>query len=606
MSAPAGRQVPLTWGARLGRDGQARFRLWAPGLDALALEHDGRQAAMQRHADGWFEGVAEGAAPGQTYRFVLPDGRAVPDPAARAQADDVHGPSVLVDPGAYRWRNAGWRGRPWREAVLYEAHVGTATQAGTFAALGERLAGLADLGVTALELMPVAQFAGRRGWGYDGVLPYAPHPAYGTPDELKALVDAAHDHGLMVLLDVVYNHFGPEGNHIAAYAPDFFHPERHTPWGAAIAYERRPVRDFFVDNALYWLEEFQFDGLRFDAIDHIVDDLSERELMVEIAERVRADLPGRHIHLTTEDNRNITRLHERGPGGAVRWFTAEWNDDFHNVAHRLATGETDGYYADFAEAPWRKLARALAEGFAYQGEPSPHGGGRPRGAPSGHLPPEAFVDFLQNHDQVGNRALGERLTTLVAPEHLALWQALLVLSPHIPLLFMGEEYGETRPFLFFTDFAGALADAVREGRRREFAGFAAFAGHTDTIPDPNASATFARSRLDAARRDSAAGRQAAARLKRLLALRRAHVVPLLAGGAGGTGRVRAVAEGAVAVDWTLSGRRLALRVNFSDAPCALPPADGGTIYASPDEAAAALARDGALPPRAIVVAERPT
>jgi maltooligosyltrehalose trehalohydrolase len=343
--------------------------------------------------------------------------------------------------------------------------------------------------------MPVAQFSGNRGWGYDGVLLYAPHPAYGSPDEMKAFVDAAHGHGLMVLLDVVYNHFGPDGNYLNAYAPDFFHPERHTPWGAAIAYERRPVRDFFIENALYWLEEFQLDGLRFDAIDNIVDEESDPELMVEIAQRIRAGIP-RPPH--SPHHRGQPQHHpppRARRGWRVVLHTGEWNDDMHNVLHVIATGETDGYYADFADDVWTKLGRALAEGFAYQGDLSPHAG-KPRGAPSAHLPPTAFIDFLQNHDQTGNRALGERLTRLADPRTLELMTAMLLLSPHIPLLFMGEEHGDERPFFFFTDFEGELARAVREGRRREFASFASFTGSEEEIPDPNDPATFAASRPD--------------------------------------------------------------------------------------------------------------
>ena len=275
----------------------------------------------------------------------------------------------VVDPGAYPWRATGWRGRPWEETVIEEIHVGTFTAEGTFRAAIDRLGALAEIGITAIELMPVAQFAGTRGWGYDGVLLYAPHDAYGTPDDLRALVDAAHEAGLMVFLDVVYNHFGPEGNPLGRLAPEFFHPERSTPWGIAIAYETPAVRRFFIDNALYWLDEFRFDGLRFDAADHVVDADSEEEILAEMAREVRARFPDRHVHLATEDNRNIVGLHPWEDGRPLL-HTAEWNDDLHNVAHVVATGETEGYYVDFAEGRWAKLARALAEGFAYQGEPS--------------------------------------------------------------------------------------------------------------------------------------------------------------------------------------------------------------------------------------------
>ena len=418
------------WGPSLVPGGGARFRLWAPGARSLGLLIDGRDREMESVGDGWFEAIARDARVGSEYLFVLEDGNAVPDPAARAQLSGVHGPSVLVDPAAYRWRVPDWPGRPWEEAVICEAHVGTFTPEGTFRAAIDRLDHLAETGFTALELMPVAQFSGNRGWGYDGVLLYAPHPAYGTPDDLRALVDAAHSRGLMVLLDIVYNHFGPEGNYLHAYAPDFFDETRQTPWGAAIAYDRPAVRCFFVENALHWLEEYRLDGFRFDAIDHVRDPRSRPELLVEIAERIRALDLGRPIHLTTEDNRNITRLHERGPGGAVPHYTAEWNDDFHNTAHVVATGETEAYYADFVADPVAALARALAEGFVFQGEATVSG--EARGEPSTHLPPAAFIDFLQNHDQTGNRAFGERLDkTVVATEDTPGFVVNRLLTPYL-------------------------------------------------------------------------------------------------------------------------------------------------------------------------------
>ena len=597
MMTPDSRVFPYRWGAQFSRVGEARFRIWAPALDRLDLVLAGKAAPMTRSEDGWFELVANGVEHGQEYFFRLPDGSTVPDPAARAQAGDVHGPSLVIDPTRYLWRNAGWRGRPWHEAVFYELHVGTFTEEGTFAAAERRLGYLADLGVTAIELMPVAQFGGRRGWGYDGVLLYAPHNAHGTPDELKSLIDAAHGHGLMVFLDVVYNHFGPDGNYLGRYAPDFFHPERHTPWGVAIAYEKPPVRQFFIDNALYWLEEFQLDGLRLDAVDHIHDDLSDEELLVELARRVRTEFPGRHVHLTTEDNRNVTRLHERGPGGEVLLCSGEWNDDFHNVAHVVATGETESYYADFADAPVAKLARAFAEGFVYQGETSAHEGGKPRGKPSAHLPPTVFVNFLQNHDQVGNRAVGERLVSLAKEPRLPeLLHAALILSPHIPLLFMGEEYGETRPFLFFTDFHGELGKLVRDGRRKEFAGFAGHAA--EDVPDPNALATFEASKLDWNRLETSAGRDALAATRHLLHLRRQRIMPLLASGTSRGGSVIACTDGALAVDWQLDGATLSLRLNLIAEPVALPPAPGETIHAAGGEADG---NGGMMPPFSIAV-----
>ncbi|WP_245453248.1 malto-oligosyltrehalose trehalohydrolase [Aquibium carbonis] len=592
---------PLSWGAEHTGDGAVRFRLWAPGLDALTLRLGGEDRPMTRGRNGWFEHVADGIAPGTAYAYVLPDGMAVPDPAARAQASDVHGPSLVVDPATHRWTAPDWTGRPWEQAVIYELHVGTFTEAGTFEAAIEKLDHLADLGVTAIELMPVGQFSGDRGWGYDGVLPYAPHRAYGGPDGLKALVDAAHQRGLMVLLDVVYNHFGPDGNYISLYAPDFFRAGKHTPWGPAIAFEAEPVRRFFVENALYWLAEYRLDGLRLDAVDHVADDL-----LVEIGRRVRETFPDRHIHLTTEDNRNVTFLHQRGETGTVPGFTAEWNDDFHSIAHVIATGETDGYFADFADDPAGKLARALAEGFAYQGEVSPQWG-RPRGEPCAHLPPTAFVDFLQNHDQVGNRAFGERLPALASPDMLRVLTAMLLLSPHIPLLFMGEEFSEDRPFLFFTDFRGDLAKAVTEGRRREFATFAAFRDGEAArrIPDPNDPGTFLASKLDWTKPGLGRGRIRLDQIRRLLATRRETIAPLLASARGHSGTIRDAAEGVVAVDWRLGGARLSLRANLSGTTRSAPGLDAPVLFAEPAETMAVLADRVEMPPVSIVVGLAP-
>jgi len=585
------------WGARL-LDGEAVFRFWAPAERAVSVRVAGQDRPMQPAGDGWFELGTDALPAGTAYAFVLGDGMSVPDPASRQQAGDVHGPSLLVDRDGYHWRNPDWRGRPWEEAVLYELHVGAFTPEGTFRAAADKLHELAALGVTAIELMPVAQFGGERGWGYDGVLLYAPHRAYGAPDDLRALVDRAHDLGLMMLLDVVYNHFGPDGNYIGRYAPDFFDPDRHTPWGPGIAYHRPPVRDFFLDNALYWIGEFMLDGLRFDAIDQVRDPDSPKEILVEIAEAIRTGFPDRHIHLCTEDNRNITRLHERADNGAAPLFTGEWNDDFHNVCHAIATGESEGYYADFAQDRWQKLARALAEGFIYQGEPSEHAGGKPRGEPSAGLPPTAFVDFLQNHDQTGNRAFGERLISLAGPEMTRALTAILLLSPHIPLLFMGEEWGETNPFCFFTDFHGELADKVREGRRREFAGFAAFAATSvGSIPDPNALSTFEASRIDWDKPHTEDGRAWLAFFRVLLNVRREHIVPLLGGAPGNGGEIVAVRDGVVAVDWSLCGGTLSLRANFSQEQQPVPPPAGTIIYAYPAEAGHA---QGGLPARAVL------
>ncbi|MEE4154236.1 MAG: malto-oligosyltrehalose trehalohydrolase [Erythrobacter sp.] len=468
----------MRWGPRLLPGGGAKFTLWAPSVQGVTLVlGDGEEVSMEAGADGWFTAEAS-AEPRTRYRFRLPGGLAVPDPASRRQDGGVHGWSVVCDPEDHAWHKTDWQGRPWEEMVIWECHAGIL---GGFSGVAARLPELAAMGITAIELMPVAAFSGSRNWGYDGVLPYAPAEAYGSPADLKALVDRAHELGLAVLLDVVYNHFGPDGNYLGAYAADFFH-DAHTPWGQAVSVNREPVARFFIDNALMWLEEYRIDGLRFDAV-HAIGDTAFLDRM---GRELRAACAERHTHLVLENEANDPARLE-GP------FDAQWNDDFHNAAHVLLTGETASYYAAFAERPAQHLARCLSEGFAYQGEAIEPG--RIRGAPSGHLPPAAFVNFLQNHDQIGNRAMGERLMMLAGEAATRATSALLLLTPGIPLLFMGEECGSRAPFLFFTDFDNELADAVREGRRREFAGFPAFTDPAAraAIPDPNAPATFAAS-----------------------------------------------------------------------------------------------------------------
>jgi len=565
------RLYPKSWGAEFVRPGEVLFRLWSPGIEEIVVEIDGIAAPMGRRDDGWHELLADGVRTGARYGFRLPGGPLLPDPAARAQLANVHGPSIVVDPTAYEWKNTDWNGRPWEESVLYELNIGAFTPEGTFEAAIAKLPHLLELGVTAVEIMPVAQFAGTRGWGYDGVLHYAPHNAYGSPDGLKALVDAAHGHGLSVLLDVVYNHFGAEGGHIHTLCPGFFHPEDHTPWGAAIAFDRQPVRDFFIENALYWLTEFAFDGLRMDAVNHTDD-----AFLFELGERVHAEGFDRPVHLVTEDARHTVRLHEERDGR--RLYTATWNDDFHHPAHVVLTGEGDGYYEDFAHDPWRLLARALAEGFAYQGEAVPWSGEKV-GEPSAHMPPATFVQFIQNHDQIGNRAFGDRLAATVDPRQLRLMQALLILSPQIPMLFMGEEWNETNPFLFFCDMHGDLGAAIAEGRRKEFGRFESFADVASQIPDPNAPETFARSRIDWNRLATREGREKFDFLQELIAIRRKEIAPLLAGAAPHSGKALASGDRFLAVDWSLGGGRLQLRANFSDAAAALPAGEGRILWA---------------------------
>jgi malto-oligosyltrehalose trehalohydrolase len=530
----------MPFGAEVLPAGGVRFRIWAPAAGEVDLSLNADHYPMKGAGGGWFELVHDGAAPGSRYAYRIDRGLEVPDPASRFQPRDAEGPSEVIDPAAFEWQDEGWQGRPWPEAVIYELHVGTFSSKGTYAGVAEKLDHLKALGVTAVELMPLADFCGRRNWGYDGVLPYAPDGRYGRPEALKALVQAAHRSGLMVFLDVVYNHFGPKGNFLHRYAPQFFTERHKTPWGAAIDFGRREVRDYFIHNALYWLEEYHFDGLRFDAVHAIKDDSPLHileELSAKVKDRFRDE---RHVHLVLENDANQARF--LGPGK----YDAQWNDDSHHGYHVLATGEADGYYAAYVDAPAKHLARCLAEGFAYQGEVSPFSR-EPRGEPSAHLPPACFVDFLQNHDQIGNRAHGERLASLSEEKKLRCLSAILLLAPSPPLLFMGEEWGCRQPFLFFCDFAGELGEAVRAGRRDEFARFAAFADPKTRarIPDPLAEQTFKRSVLRWKDARSPEGRDWLAHYTSLLSIRRDEIARRRFG----PGRYRMLGERAFEVSW---------------------------------------------------------
>jgi malto-oligosyltrehalose trehalohydrolase len=579
----------MPFGAELSAAG-ARFRLWAPAARQVELDLAvrGSRAELEMSAlpDGWFEATVADAPGGTRYAFRIDGSLTVADPASRFNPDDVHRPSMVVDPLAYEWRDAGWTGRPWEDAVIYELHVGAFTPAGSFIAAIERLGYLADLGVTAVELMPLADFPGRRNWGYDGVLPFAPDASYGAPDELKRLIDAAHSHSLMVFLDVVYNHFGPEGNYLHAYAPQFFNPARHTPWGAAINYDgeqSRTVRDFFIHNTLYWLEEYRFDGLRLDAVDWIVDE-SSPDILVELASRVREGPgAGRHIHLVLENDRN--EAHYLGRDGERRPLhaTAQWNDDIHHAAHVVLTGEVDGYYADYAARPLWYFARCLAEGFGFQGEPSPYRGNIARGEPSVHLPPDAFVSFLQTHDQAGNRAFGERIGHIANPRALRAAVACILLAPSPPLLFMGEEFSASTPFLFFCDFGPELALAVTQGRRKQFSRFARFADPAlqATIPDPNNEATFERSKLVWSEAGDPGHREWSELYRECLVIRKAHIAPRLRG-ATPSGSFEVEGEELMYARWALGdGSHLQLAANFSaHRSHPIVPQVGQTLYAS--------------------------
>jgi maltooligosyltrehalose trehalohydrolase len=587
----------MPFGAEARDDGTTRFRLWAPAARSVELWLPDRQRgfAMPRDAAGWAEWVTRDAPPGSRYSFRIDGELLVPDPASRFQPDDVHGPSEVVDPSAYAWSDPEWHGIAPERLVFYELHVGTFTPEGTFQAIAERLDHLAALGVTAVELMPVADFPGRWGWGYDGVLPFAPDASYGRPEALKALVDACHVRGLAVFLDVVYNHFGPEGNYLHRYAPAFFSRKSKTPWGDAINFDgpgSEVTRAFVVHNALYWLEEFHLDGLRLDAV-HAIPDTSGEHVLAELASAA-AEGPGRDrpIHLILENDANEARYLARTDSDKRPLYQAQWNDDMHHALHVLLTGENSGYYEDY-QPPLRHLARCLTEGFAFQGQLSSYRG-RKRGEPSAGLPPTSFVGFLQNHDQIGNRALGERIAALAKPEAVRAATAVLLLAPHLPLLFMGQEWAAPEPFLFFSDLGPEVGHLVSEGRRREFARFPEFA-HPEArarIPDPQAAATRARSVLDWTRVQQPPHAEWLAFYRQLLEVRAREIAPLLMGEPTPATDSTLIGESALEVRWVFPDQRvLRLIANLGPRTVAQPgplPSWGRQIYPLGSAAAAWL------------------
>jgi maltooligosyltrehalose trehalohydrolase len=569
------------FGAQL-EDSAVRFRLWCPRHDRVSLKlYDAeRTLPMAALSGGWHEFRTDAARPGSLYQFVLSDGQCIPDPVSRFQPFDVHGPSEVIDPGAYRWADTSWRGRAWEEAVLYELHVGAFTPEGTFRGAVGKLDALADLGVTAIQLMPVADFPGLRNWGYDGVQLFAPDSSYGRPEDLKALVDAAHARGLMVFLDVVYNHFGPEGSYLPACAP-IFTEHHHTAWGAAVNYDAEGsdcVRELVVSNAVYWIEEFHMDGLRLDAV-HAIKDDSAKHILTEIARRVREAAGDRQVHLVLENEENSVSLLRRDKAGRPERYTAQWNDDVHHVLHTAATCESAGYYSAYT-GDTEKLGRALAEGFAFQGEMMDYRG-RARGEPSAELPPTAFVSFVQNHDQIGNRAFGDRLANAAQPDALRAVTAIYLLSPQIPMLFMGEEWGTERPFPFFCDFGGDLADAVRDGRRKEFARFPEFKDEEmrERIPDPNALDTFLSAKLDWERCGQSAHAEWHNLYRLLLAIRHQEIIPRLKGIGGHSGRCEILGDQVVHVTWRMGdGSTLTLVANLGTALVSASMPEGRMIW----------------------------
>ncbi|RMH60108.1 MAG: malto-oligosyltrehalose trehalohydrolase [Bacteroidetes bacterium] len=477
----------------LPTDAGVLFRVWAPRaerVDVVLTETDAVYP-MDAIGRGYFERTVPGIGAGTRYKFRL-DGDAVyPDPASRYQPEGVHGPSMVVDPSAYAWQDAGWTGRPLQELVFYELYVGTFSPEGTFAGVRERLPYLRDLGVTAVELMPVADFPGRWNWGYDHAALYAPSRAYGTPDDLRALVDEAHRLGMAVFLDVIYNHLGPDGAYAAAYGP-FFTSKHRTPWGDAINLDdegSEGVRHFFLDNALHWLREYHVDGFRLDATHALFDD-SPTHFLAELSAAVAALDEGPRRWLIAEDHRNLnTLVRPRSEGGYG--LDGVWVDDVHHLLRNMTAGDTEGYYADFRDATAAQLAKALNQGWYYDGQRSPTSG-RPRGTDATPVRHEQCVVFIQNHDQVGNRPLGDRLHHRIPLPVYRAASATILLAPELPLLFMGQEWAASTPFLFFSDHAPELGRLVTEGRKKEFDAFSGFQGD---VPDPQDPATFERSRL---------------------------------------------------------------------------------------------------------------
>ena len=549
----------FSFGPRLTSEGVA-FCLWAPAAKRVDLLLDGTAHEMQRHEDGWFTREVAGVGAGTRYRFLIDGATEVPDPASPFQPDDISGLSEVIDHKSYDWRATEWRGRPWEDAVFLETHVGTFTPEGTYRAMIGRLDHLVETGITALELMPVADFPGRWNWGYDGALWYAPDSRYGRPDDLKALIDEAHLRGLMVFLDVVYNHFGPEGNYLGLYAPPFFSPAQ-TPWGNAIDYRVPQVRKFAVDNAMHWMRTYRFDGLRLDAVHAIetAEDLVLRDISIAAGALARSS--GRHIHLVLENDDNRASLLDPFADPPAGKYRAQWNDDYHHAWHVLLTSETFGYYQDY-QPPLPHLVRALESGFAYQGEPSAHRDNVLRGEPSSALSPAAFVNFIQNHDQIGNRALGDRIAAQPAAIEAAL--AITLLAPMVPMLFMGEEWSATSPFPFFCDFQGDLAEAVRKGRRREYA--KAYEAFGDNVPDPLDRSTFTSAKLDWQELQSRGGQRRYELVRKLLTLRRRHIVPHLQ--TASFGEASFEPDGTLFASWNLDGHLLTLTANLSSEPSA--------------------------------------
>ena len=574
----------MPFGAEMQLDGAVRFRVFAPDATAmdLVLEDHGGAHAMRRDADGWFELTTPLAREGTQYRFRLPNGSAVPDPASRYQPKDVHGPSEVIDPASYAWRDESWRGRPWTEAVLYELHIGAFTLEGTFRSALERLDHLKTLGITAIELMCIADFAGNRNWGYDSALLYAPDSAYGRPEEVKAFVDAAHARGMMVILDVVYNHFGPEGNYIAQYFPQICSEEHSTPWGRSLNFDgpgSAEVRAFILDNALYWIEEFHMDGLRLDASHRLIDD-SPKHVLTELRERVHAMAGDRLIHLILEDEFNIAAKLTRGSDGEATGYTAQWN---HDITHLLGAAMSTSCMEQEGDATGEteKLAKALAEGFVIATQMKEGSADLPA------VPATAYVAFIQTHDLVGNRIFGDRIHASAPPEAVRAIAAVYLLLPQIPMLFMGEEWAASTPFPFFSDYHGELAEAVRKGRceQLEKSEPKPTREELERAPNPQAEETFRSAQLRWEGRERPELADGPRWYERVIKARRETVMPLLAGLRETKSSYVVLAPGALEVRWTLAGDvQLQLAANLcGHARGGFRAADGRRIWLEGDE-----------------------
>ncbi len=591
MLRPSPNTVARSHKMRFGaepRNGGTRFKIWAPKCKSIRLKLKGRRTLLELEAvgEGWHRLDVDGVKAGARYKYVLPDGSEIPDPSSRHQPDDVHGFSEVIEPGDYAWTDVDWRGRPWEEAIIYELHIGTFTEEGTFRAAMAKLDHLVRLGITAIQIMPLADFYGKFNWGYDGAMWFAPDASYGRPEDLKAFIDAAHRRSLMVFLDVVYNHFGPHGNYLPAIAPIFTRKHK-SPWGEAINFDgpgAAVVREYVIESALYWVTEFNFDGLRFDAVHAIADD-STTHILEVLAARIRAARPHRHTHLIVENSENQEIWLRRNSGAEPVHYTAQWNDDVHHLLHAAATGENTGYYADFDNLEERsdRLARALAEGFAYQGEVKPHEGMK-RGEPSVGLPATSFVVYMQDHDQVGNRVKGDRIAKLANEDAVKALTAVYLLSPQIPLLFMGEEWSSRKPFPFFSDVPAELRDVVRKGRQEELKSTPEHEDPTkpsvEETVDPTSVKTFRSAKLDWENLKHEPHARWLEHYRSLIDVRTMEIIPRLFGQEGFASHYEVLGPKAVLVRWKMGdGSVLRLYANLdNDAQTELPALIGRTIY----------------------------